>query len=111
MTDEINIAPGEVKQSGSTISTEATEARTALKAMFDSAQPAADGNKGFASGPALVTYSNGLKTEMEGTITDLETTGQKIVAAAETLQGMDVDNATGISRVATALNGLGKPPQ
>ena len=79
--------------------------------MFDSAKPASDGNPGFATGPELVAFAESLRTEIDGSITDLVTMGQQIVAAARTLHTTDVDNAIGISRIATALNGLGAPPR
>jgi hypothetical protein len=108
--DEINIAPDQVKGSGGTIHTDAEEARTALGPLFDSAQPAADGNPGFAAGAKLVTYAASLRKELAGTITELETTGKNIVASAQTMSATDQQTATGASRIATALNGLGKPP-
>ncbi|MGV9677074.1 hypothetical protein ACWDSJ_17495 [Nocardia sp. NPDC003482] len=108
--DEINIEPDRVGGSGTMIHTEAGTARTALDPLFDSAQPAADGNKGFATGAVLVKYAASLRGEIEDTITELETAGERIVSAAQTLHGMDVDNTTGFNRIATALNGLGKPP-
>ncbi|MEU7214796.1 hypothetical protein [Nocardia iowensis] len=108
--DEIVIKPEHVHSSGGAIETEAREARAALGPLFDSAQPAADGNKGFATGPKLVAYANSMKAEVEGTINEFATTAQQIVAAAQSMQAMDVDNATGVSRIATALNGLGQPP-
>lgn len=55
---------------------------------------------------------------MESTITKLAGRGSAIVSSAQAMHnadnthGMDIDadNATGLSRVATALNGLGQPP-
>lgn len=109
--DEIAIDPEQVHVSGALIDGEAGEARTALSPMFDSAQPAADGNKGFAAGPELVTYAALLKTEMEDTIAQLASAGQQIVNAAQSMRTMDTDNTTGFNRIVTALNGLGKPPE
>lgn len=92
--------------------------RAALVPLFDSAQPAASGNPGFVAGPKLVVLADGLKREMESTITRLAGTGNSIVSSAQAMynadntHGMNIDaeNAEGVSRVATALNGLGKPP-
>ena len=117
--DEVRIAPHEVKNAGSTIENEAAQARAALVPLFDSAQPAATGNPGFVVGPTLVALADSFKREMDSTITVLARAGRTIVSSAQglhsadTTHGMDIDadNATGVSRVATALNGLGKPPQ
>ncbi|OBF17208.1 hypothetical protein A5725_24635 [Mycobacterium kubicae] len=116
--DFVQIAPAEVKNAGRTIESEAAAARAALVPLFDSAQPAASGNPGFVTGPKLVALADGLKREMESTITRLAGTGSAIVCSAQAIynadntHGMNIDseNADGISRIATALNGLGKPP-
>lgn len=116
--DFVQIAPTEVKNAGSTLETEAATARAALVPLFDSAQPAASGNPGFVTGPQLVALADSLKREMESTITRLAGTGSAIVSSAQAMydadntRGMniDADNAAGLSRVATALNGLGQPP-
>ncbi|WP_067684254.1 hypothetical protein [Nocardia miyunensis] len=109
--DEVDIEPGRVGSSGTVIHTEAGTARTALNPLFDSAQPAADGNKGFATGTVLIKYATSLRDEIEDTITNLETAGERIVSAAQIMHGMDADNTTGFNRIVTALNGLSKPPQ
>lgn len=116
--DYVQIAPIEVKNAGGAVEAEAAVARAALVPLFDSAQPAASGNPGFVTGPKLVALADALKREMESTITRLAGTGNAIVSSAiamynaDNTHGIDADadNATGLSRVATALNGLGKPP-
>lgn len=110
MGDGIDIEPDEVKTSGGTMKTEASEARSALTALFDSAQPAASGNKGFTTGPKLTALATLLKGELNDTIDELETTGGNIVASAQGVSATDDDTAEGASRIATALNGLGKQP-
>lgn len=117
--DGVEIRPHEVKTAGSTIEAEAAAARAAIVPLFDSAQPAAAGNPGFTTGQKLVALAASLEREMESTITILAGTGSSIVSSAQALynadttyhMNIDADNATGISRIATALNGLGKPPE
>lgn len=68
-----------------------------------------------------MALAESLKREMDSTITILAGTGSAIVSSAQALYNADIaptpgmnidaDNATGISRIATALNGLGKPPK
>ncbi|MFD3705002.1 hypothetical protein ACFWUP_17850 [Nocardia sp. NPDC058658] len=111
MSDKIDIAPDQVITSGGLLTTEADEATAALAPMFDSAEPAQNGNPGFETGAKLVALASLLKTELTDSITDLATAGQNIVTAANQLQNMDAGNATGISRIATALNGLGRPSE
>ncbi|MDP7703698.1 MULTISPECIES: hypothetical protein [unclassified Mycobacterium] len=119
MSDGVQIEPSEVKNAGKTIETESAQARGALVPLFDSARPAASGNLGFATGAKLVALADLLKREMDSTITILDGTGHAIVSSAQALynadnthgMNIDTDNATGISRIATALNGLGKPPE
>lgn len=106
--DEIRIAPDQVASAGSMVTTEAAEARAAIAPLFDSAEPAAVGNRGFATGPKLVAFSDSVRSDFVSTIDELEATGNKIVTAAQSHQATEVDNAEGISRVATALNGLGR---
>jgi hypothetical protein len=87
--------------------------------LFDSALPAASGNPGFVTEPRLVALADALKREMESTVTILAGTGSSIVSSAQAMYNADTSmewtstptNATGISRIATALTGLGKPPQ
>lgn len=115
--DYVQIAPNEVKNAGSSIESEAATAWAALVPLFDSAQPAASGNPGFVTGPKLVALADALEREMESTITRLAGTGNAIVSSAKAMYyadnthgiDADTDDATGLSRVATALNGLGKP--
>lgn len=98
--DYAQIAPNEVKNAGSTIETEAAAARAALVPLFDSAQPAASGNPGFVAGPKLVVLADGLKREMESTITRLAGTGNSIVSSAQAMynadntHGMNIDAET-----------------
>lgn len=114
--DYVQIAPIEVRNAGSTIEAEAAVARAALIPLFDSAEPAASGNPGLVTGPKLVAFADSLRRDMESTITRLAGTGNAIVTSAQAVynadntHGIDADDATGLSRVATALNGLGKPP-
>ena len=110
MTDRIDINPSGVKNAGAIIENEAGEARAGLLALFDSAQPAADGNDGFATGPALVAFANSMRSELDSTINELLSTGQLIVAAANRIESTDDATAEGISRIATSLNGLGNQP-
>ena len=111
MTDRrIDINPSGVKNAGAIIENEAGEARTGLIALFDSAQPAADGNDGFATGPALVAFANSMRSELDSTINELQSTGQRIVSAANRIESTDDATAEGISRIATSLNGLGNQP-
>lgn len=110
MADEIVIKPEHVKTAGSTVATEAGEARAAVALLFDSAGAAAMGNRGFATGPKLVAYNDDLQTDFTTAVSDLEATGNEIVRSAQLMQVMDAENAEGLSRVATALNGLGGDP-
>ena len=65
----------------------------------------------------MVTYAQlrdarpDLWSVLTSTITELETIGTSIVPAAQTMSSTDQAAATGTSRIATALNGLGKPPE
>ncbi|QKT07059.1 hypothetical protein HUN08_07505 [Gordonia sp. X0973] len=110
MTDRIEIRPTEVKNAGGTVNTEASEARGALAGLFDSAEPAAAGNPGFAAGPKLVAFNTLMKGEISSTIDDLSATADAIVASVEAIEQTDGQTAEGISRIASALNGLGKAP-
>ncbi|MCG5432532.1 hypothetical protein LV457_09535 [Mycobacterium sp. MYCO198283] len=105
--DEIRITPEQVASAGSTVAAEAEEARSAVAPLFDSAEAAAAGNRDFATGPKLVACNDDLRAHFASTVDELQQTGDKIVAAAQAHQATEVDNAEGISRIATALNGLG----
>ena len=52
--DDININPGEVKSSGQRLSELAVRAKAQTNNYFDSQSNAAQGNSGFASGPAQI---------------------------------------------------------
>lgn len=108
--DRINILPGEVATAGGVVTTEAGEASAAIGPLFDSAHPAALGNPGFSTGPVLVRYCDELRDDFETTVRELDALGREIVLAAQAHQATDAENADGLSRVASALNGLGLPP-
>ncbi|MDL9936045.1 hypothetical protein QSJ18_04770 [Gordonia sp. ABSL1-1] len=110
MNDRIEIEPTAVKSAGGIISSEADEARRALIALFDSAQPAAAGNQGFDTGAKLAIFARMCESEINSTINDLVAVGNRIVSLASRIQAADGDTTEGISRVATALNGFGKSP-
>ncbi|MDL9947995.1 type VII secretion target [Gordonia sp. ABSL11-1] len=110
MTDRITIDPASVRATGSRVDAEAGEARAALTGLFDSARPAADGNPGFATGPHLTAFARSLRSELETTIDDLSDTAHNVVNGAKTIERTDGDTAEGLSRLVTALNGLGHQP-
>ncbi|MBY8857668.1 hypothetical protein K7711_14375 [Nocardia sp. CA2R105] len=109
-SDETNITPHEVASAGASIDTVAGEAHTVLREMLGSAQPASSGNPGFATGPQLAAFVKSMRTEIDDTITDLATAAHRIVGAAQALHTIDVDNAIGISRIASGLDSLDGPP-
>jgi hypothetical protein len=106
MTD-IHIRPEEVKTSGALIDEKAEEARTRVVNLYDSGTPARDGNRGFATGPALVAYCDAMRAEALDAVARLQETGRKIVAAAQGIDRTDDKSAEAISRVATALDDPG----
>ncbi|MGC4961702.1 type VII secretion target [Gordonia sp. DT218] len=110
MSDRITIDPGAVRNAGAAIDAEAGEATAALTALFDSAHPAAEGNVGFATGAKLIAFADDLRSELDATISELSTTAHKIANGATQLERTDADTAEGISRIATALSGLGNDP-
>jgi len=108
-SDDININPNAVKSSGQQLATLASNAKTQANSYFTSQTAAAQGNPGFASGPALVRYADILHSQMNGFIDDLDSNGNKICAAAQSVQTTDADTAEGYSREMSALNGLSQP--
>lgn len=104
--DNLNIAPSQVKNTGVRLGELASSARTATDAYFDSQQPAATGNPGFAAGPKLVAYARALHNEINEFITELVDNSHKIITSATAIQTLDNDNADGFNRELAALNGL-----
>jgi hypothetical protein len=104
VTNDIHIRPEEVKNSGELIDDKAEEARARVATLYDSGASTRDGNRGFASGAALVAYCDAMRAEALDAVRRLQETGQKIVAAAQGIERTDAKSAEAVSRVATALD-------
>jgi hypothetical protein len=107
LTNDIHIRSEEVKHSGDLIDDKAEEARARVMTLYDSGVLAQDGNRGFATGAALLAYCNAMRAEALDAVQRLQETGQKIVAAAQGIDRTDEKSAEAISRVATALDDPG----
>lgn len=107
-SDDIDIAPDTVKNSGQQLGDLAAKAKSQTGTLFSSQAAAARGNPGFTAGPQLVTYANTLHTQMDALIDDMATNGQKIVTAAQNVQNADTSSTEGFNRELASLNGLSR---
>ncbi|WP_225732103.1 MULTISPECIES: hypothetical protein [unclassified Nocardia] len=110
MSDEIYIAPDQVKSSGDLLDSMAAAARTETDKWFDTQAVAASDNDGFSAGPKLVAYATNLHKLVNGFIDDLATNAKGIIDAANALQMVGHDNVIGLDRELTVLNGLRQEP-
>ncbi|MVU76655.1 hypothetical protein GPX89_05270 [Nocardia sp. ET3-3] len=106
--DDLYIEPGMVSAAGNQLADIAAQAIKQTNQYFDSQAVAARDNPGFASGAKLIDFADKFHGEITGFITDLDTNAQQIVAAAQSYQTTDADNA-GFLRELSALNGQTKP--
>ncbi|ADG99182.1 hypothetical protein Srot_2748 [Segniliparus rotundus DSM 44985] len=107
MPPHIKINVEQVKDAGGLVQQKADEANTQMSSLYESGLTAKDGNAGFATGNALVSFATNKREKTTTAITLLRDTGQKIVESAQLIHATDQGSADGLSRTASGLDDLG----
>lgn len=107
--DDLNIEPDAVASSGQKLADLASTAKAQNATYFTSQHPAAAGNPGFTSGPALVGFADVVHAQMDGYVDELAHNGTQIIESARSVTRVDDDTANGFNREMSALNGLASP--
>lgn len=108
--DDLHIEPEAVAVSGQRLSDLAGTAKTRNATYFTSQAPAAQGNRGFASGAALTAFADNLHKQMDAFVEDLTHNSEQIITSARAVKQVDDNTADGFNRELAALNGLSQPP-
>ena len=107
MPPHIKINVDQVKDAGGLVQQKADEARAVMAGLYDSGLTAKDGNSGFATGDALVSYATSMGQKTKAAIDLLQDTGQKIVESAQEIHTTDQKSAEATSRTVSGLDDLG----